>query len=107
MQEVREYTPEPTVKLTYWERMSRQFRQSLKATGEFFSDLFLWFITSLPWLVPLAAVIVLAISLIRRRVRRSPERAQRREAKKAARAERKAARKAKNAPSVTEEKKEE
>ena len=107
VQEVREYTPEPTVKLTYWERMSRQFRQSLKTTGEFFSDLFLWFVTSLPWLVPLAAVIVLAISLIRRRVRRSPERAQRREARKAARAERKAARKAKKAPAVTEEKKEE
>ena len=107
VQEVREYTPEPTVKLTYWERMTRQFRQSLKDTGEFFSDLFLWFVTSLPWLVPLAAVIALAVALIRRRVRRNPERSQaraeRRAEKKAARAARRAVRKGKDAPAPSQD----
>ncbi len=108
VQEVREYTPEPTIKLTYWERMGRDFRTSLKNTGEFFTDLFLWFVTSLPWLIPLAAVIWLAIHLIRRRIRRDPERsrarAERRAAKKEARANRRAARKgAKKAAPVREE----
>lgn len=52
--EVTKYTPEPTITLTYWERMTRGFSESLKDVGEFFQDLFLWFVTSLPWLVPLA-----------------------------------------------------
>ena len=46
--EVREYTPEPTITLTYWQRMTRGFAESLKNVGEFFQDLFLWFVTSLP-----------------------------------------------------------
>lgn len=97
--EVREYTPTPTVTLTYWERMSKEFRQSLKNTGHFFTELFLWLVTSLPWLVPLAAVIAALIALLRRKVRRDPEKAQARAARRAEnrriRAERRAARKKK------------
>lgn len=88
--EVREYTPEPTITLTYWERMTRGFSESLKDVGEFFQDLFLWFVTSLPWLVPLAAAVVLIVWLIRRSVKKSPERAAKRAAKRAARAEKRA-----------------
>jgi len=94
VQEVRDYTPEPTVRLTYWERMEKGFRESLKATGRFFTELFLWLVTSLPWLVPLAVVLAVLIALLRRKVRRDPERAraraERREAKRRRRAERKA-----------------
>ncbi|MBQ3276809.1 MAG: DUF4349 domain-containing protein [Oscillospiraceae bacterium] len=111
VKEVREYTPEPTIKLTYWERMARGFRTSLKETGEFFTDLFLWLVTSLPWLVPLAAVIWLAVHLIRRRIRRNPERAkaaaERRAARKEARERRRAARKGKKARSPSPEEKNE
>lgn len=88
--EVTKYTPEPTITLTYWERMTRGFSESLKDVGEFFQDLFLWFVTSLPWLVPLAAVIVLVVWLIRRSAKKRPERAAKRAAKRAAIAEKKA-----------------
>lgn len=88
--EVTKYTPEPTITLTYWERMTRGFSESLKDVGEFFQDLFLWFVTSLPWLVPLAAVVVLIVWLIRRSVKNRPERAAKRAAKRAAIAEKKA-----------------
>lgn len=88
--EVREYTPEPTITLTYWQRMTRGFSESLKGVGKFFQDLFLWFVTSLPWLVPLAAVIAGVIVLIRRGVKKHPERAARRAEKRAAKAEKRA-----------------
>ena len=88
--EVTEYTPEPTIQLTYWQRMTRGFAESLKSVGDFFKDLFLWFVTSLPWLVPLAAGIALAAYLIRRSVKSRPERAAKRAARRAARAEKKA-----------------
>lgn len=88
--EVREYTPEPTITLTYWQRMTRGFAESIKRVGEFFQDLLLWFVTSLPWLVPLAAIIVLIVWLIRRSAKKRPERAAKRAAKRAAVAEKKA-----------------
>ena len=88
--EVREYTPEPTITLTYWQRMTRGFAESLKDVGEFFQDLFLWFVTSLPWLVPLAAAVVLIVWLIRRSMKKRPERAAKRATKRAARAEKRA-----------------
>ena len=92
--EVREYTPEPTITLTYWERMSKGFRESVHNTAEFFKELFLWFVTSLPWLIPLCAFIALLVALLRRRAARSPEIAARRAARKEARALRRVARKA-------------
>ena len=95
VQEVREYTPEPTIKLTYWERMSKGFKESLRETGRFFTELFLWFVTSLPWLIPLGAVLAGLIALLRRHVsgnsQRAARRAERRAARDAARAARKAA----------------
>ena len=103
--EVREYTPTPTVTLTYWERMSKEFKQSLKNTGHFFTELFLWFVTSLPWLVPLAAVIVGLVALLRKKLRRDPEkariRAERRAENRRLRAERRAQRKNKGKDSET------
>jgi hypothetical protein len=84
--EVREYTPEPTITLTYWQRMGRGFSESLKSVGEFFKDFFLWFVTSLPWLVPTGVGIAAVVVLVYRSVRRHPERQARREARKAARA---------------------
>ena len=88
VQEVREYTPQPTVKLSYWERMTAEFMDSLKATGEFFQNAFLWFVVSLPWLLPLALFIMLLVFLLRRLCRNSPAlraRAERRAARKAER----------------------
>lgn len=88
--EVSEYTPEPTITLTYWQRMTRGFTESLKDVGNFFKDLFLWLVTSLPWLVPLAATVMLAAWLIRRNIKKHPDRAAKRAARRSAKAERKA-----------------
>ena len=95
--EVREYTPEPTIQLTYWERMSKGFRESLHSTANFFTELFLWFVTSLPWLIPLAVFLGIVIALLRRRAAKNPERAAARQARREARAARRAERKAKKA----------
>ena len=77
--EVTKYTPEPTITLTYWERMTRGFSESLKDVGEFFQDLFLWFVTSLPWLVPLAQRTVRSVPQSgRQSVPRKPKSARRR-----------------------------
>ena len=97
VREVREYTPEPTITLTYWERMSKGFRESLHDTARFFTEFFLWFVTSLPWMIPLGAVIVVIVVLIRRRTARNPEIAKRRAARKEARALRRARRKSRKA----------
>ena len=92
--EVRQYTPEPTITLTYWERMSKGFRESVKKTADFFKEFFLWFVTSLPWMIPLALVLWAVIALLRRRASKNPEIAARRQARREARAARKAQRKA-------------
>ncbi len=89
VQEVREYTPQPTITLTYWQRMEKGFKESMKSTGEFFKNAFLWLIVSLPWLIPLAMGVTVVILLLRRARRNSPvwqARAEERAAKKAERA---------------------
>ena len=92
--EVREYTPEPTITLTYWERMSKGFKESMQDTGNFFKEFFLWFVTSLPWMIPLVVFIAAVVALIRRRTARNPEIAARRAARKEARAQRRAEKRA-------------
>ena len=92
--EVREYTPEPTIQLTYWERMVKEFKESVHNTVEFFKELFLWFVTSLPWMIPLGLFIALVIALVRRSAARHPERAAARQARREARRQAKEARRA-------------
>lgn len=70
LQEVTEYTPQPTVTLSYWERMAEGFRRSLKRVGTFFTDLFLQLVSNLPVLVLIAALVVAAVLLLRRLLRR-------------------------------------
>ena len=67
-----------------------KYQKTIPGVGKFFQDLFLWFVTSLPWLVPLAAVITGVVVLIRRGVKKHPERAARRAEKRAAKAEKRA-----------------
>ena len=97
VQEVRDYTPQPTITLTYWQRMEKEFKESLKGTGEFFKNAFLWLIVSLPWLIPLALCVTAVILLLRKVRRNSPvwqARTEKRAAKKAERASLRAAKKA-------------
>lgn len=105
VEEVREYTPSPTVTLTYWERMRQEFGESLRSTGRFFTESFLWLVTSLPWLIPLAAGVTAVIWLLRRRIANSDKRTERRAAKREARLEKKARKKGiqPEAPSLSEQ----
>ncbi len=91
VQEVREYTPEPTITLSYKERMVKGFRESLAATANFFKEFALWFVTSLPWLIPLVLAFALVIALLRRLFTGSGERKARRQAKREAKKARKEA----------------
>lgn len=87
VEEVREYTPSPTVTLTYWERMRQEFGESLHDTGRFFTEGFLWLVTSLPWLLPFTAAAVAVIWLLRRRIGSRAKRAEKKAAKRAERME--------------------
>lgn len=81
--EVTEYTPEPTVKLNYAQKMLRNLKSSLKGIGSFFSDLGLWLVAALPVLAVLA-IIAFAVILLVRRIRRTKGDRISRKAKKAA-----------------------
>lgn len=66
VQEVEEYTEEPVVKLTYWQKMGRGFVRSLEDVGEFFTDALLWFVSNLPALVVWAIGITAGVILGKR-----------------------------------------
>lgn len=61
--EVKEYTvvEEPE---TVWERIGAGFMENLKALGDFFVELFVFIVTGLPILIPLAAVVVFIVWLV-------------------------------------------
>ena len=86
LNEVREYTPETPVQLSYGEHLARAFRDGLSSVGRFFKDFLLWFVEALPTLVILAVLLVVLLPLIRRLNRKGKAR---REARKAAKAEKK------------------
>ena len=68
IEEVLEYTPveEPTV----WERISGGFVDSLRGVGQGFADLLIWLIVMSPYLVIWALVILAAVFIIRKCIRR-------------------------------------
>lgn len=98
VEEVQEYTPEPSVTMSYWEKMTSGFVRSLRNVGRFFTDLLLWLVTNLPVLVLIAAIGTAAVALCRRWLRRLPQR----EALRAAKAERKAKKAAEKAAKKAE-----
>lgn len=57
--EVVELTPVPVRQQTTWERIGDGFMSSLKNIGKGFREFFVWFVTALPYLVLLAAAILL------------------------------------------------
>lgn len=71
IQEVKTLTPaeDPTI----WQRITEGFADSLEGVGEDLVDAFVWLIVSLPYLVvwiPIAAVVLLAIRKLRRKVQK-------------------------------------
>ena len=63
IEEVQEYTPveEPTL----WERISKGFTDNLKGVGEDLLDVLVWVIVSVPYLVVLAALALIAVLIFR------------------------------------------
>ena len=86
LNEVREYTPDTPIQLSYGERLGRAFRSGLSSVGSFFKDFLLWFVEALPTLVILAVLLVVLLPLAKKLHRKGKAR---REARKAAKAEKK------------------
>lgn len=66
VQEVEEYTEQPVIQLTYWQKMGRGFVRSLEDVGEFFTDALLWFVSNLPALITWAVAITAAVFIAKR-----------------------------------------
>lgn len=64
IEEVQEYTP--VAEETLWQRISGGFMDSLEGLGNFFVELFVFLIVSLPYLALIAAIVVLIVFLCKR-----------------------------------------
>lgn len=76
LEEVQEYTP--VAERTVWQRITEGFSGSLKGLWEDLTDIFVWVIVSLPYLLVWAAVITGAVLLIRKLRRGKPVRSAKR-----------------------------
>ena len=72
LSEVREYSPQEDA--TFWEKIRDGFVGNVKALGAFMSSFVIWFISSLPTILVLAAAVCLVIWLRRMYWRRHPDR---------------------------------
>lgn len=63
LEEVQEYTP--VAERTVWQRITEGFAGNLKGLGEDLTDVFVWFVTSLPYLVVWAVGIAVAVVLVK------------------------------------------
>ena len=52
---------------TVWQRMTRGFGENLRGLGNFIVEFAIFLVVSLPYLVPLAGIVVVAVVLLRRR----------------------------------------
>lgn len=70
--EVKEYTDtqEPE---TPWQRISSGFMTNLKDLGNGIVEVFIWFIASLPYLIPLGLVTTLVVILIKKKAKKSKQ----------------------------------
>jgi len=89
--EVTEYTPTPTVTLSFGEKLVKAARSGFVSAVDFLEELVLWLAEALPTLVILVVLIILALIPGKKAVRALKAR---RAARKAARADKKAAPKA-------------
>ena len=70
LEEVQEYTP--VAERTVWQRITEGFAGNLKGLGEDLTDVFVWFITSLPYLVVWAVGIAVAVVLLKKLGKKRP-----------------------------------
>ena len=68
LREVQTLTPQ--AKDGIWKRISSGFMENLRGLGTFLENFLVWFLASLPWLIPLGGIVTGVILLIRRRRRK-------------------------------------
>jgi len=75
IQEVREYTEVVEEPETVWERISTGFTKSMEDLGKGLTEVFVFFVTRLPYLIPIAviAAIVIAIVLLNRKLKKKKQ----------------------------------
>ena len=56
VEEVKEYTPEDVVPLTYWQELGQALTRGLRDAGNFFKDFLVWFVGALPALIVLGVI---------------------------------------------------
>ena len=76
LEEVQEYTP--VAERTVWQRITEGFADSLNGLWEDLTDLLVWLIVSLPYLLIWALVITAVVLLVRKLRRRKPVKSARR-----------------------------
>ncbi len=81
IEEVREYTPEPEMKISYGQRLWHSLRDGLLGVAEFFEELLVWLVGALPTLVILTLLFFVLRPVFRKWIARRRE-------KKAAKKER-------------------
>ena len=64
LREVQVLTPQAEEGI--WKRIAGGFMENLRGLGTFLENLLVWFLSGLPWLVPLAAIVAGIVLLIRR-----------------------------------------
>ena len=68
IQEVEEYTEELPKHRTYWQQIGDGLQGTIKGIGQFFMDLFKWFVVSLPVLALLAVIVVIILVIFRKKI---------------------------------------
>lgn len=56
VEEVKEYTPEDAVPLTYWQELGQSLTRGLRNAGNFIKDFLVWFVGALPALIVLGVL---------------------------------------------------
>lgn len=64
LEEVKEYTPVEEEPDTVWERISTGFAKSMKNVGKGLTNLFVFFVVSLPYLLPIAAAVTVVLLIV-------------------------------------------
>ena len=76
LEEVQEYTPETVVELSYGQQLGRALTNGFKNAGNFFKDLLVFLVGSLPALIFLAvAAVVITAAVKKRRAKKAARRA--------------------------------
>lgn len=67
--EVEQYTEQPLIHRSYWERIGDGFMATIRGIGNFFMNLFMWIIIAAPVLVILGAIAVATLLIVRWKIR--------------------------------------